>query len=309
MSNPDVQVRSVAALRAERGSIKQRLAHTEDEIRQTLATLASITAHCAEITARRYRALEACEADKDRNCSRERREYETAARVQTGVDRLAAELTTRLNGRALSIAERGRLMDGWLANLADHIDRVGAPPGDSQLSPAPSGGVGGGTTAGATSANSGETGAPPSRGGTNVIAGLALGDGVERVRLDGVSVREDLFEVEPAKGGASEGDMIWAAETFRDTVIPHAARGGTRDELAELDDAEGRAGSFRQRGGAWDVYLGSDMPQVAMSPDGTVVDVGSGRHRILAAKRAGLSWLPMRVHRLTEEQARAHRRS
>ena len=133
----------------------------------------------------------------------------------------------------------------------------------------------------------------PTQNGS-IIDRLALGAEIKPVRLDRVKIQGDLFETEPAKGRASKSDMIWAAKTFRDIVLPHIAQGGTRDELAALDREEGHTW-FRRLAGAWDVYLGADLPNVEMAPNGSVTLVIGGRHRTLAAQLAGLTWIPMRV--------------
>ena len=130
-------------------------------------------------------------------------------------------------------------------------------------------------------------------------SGVDLPPDMEAVSLSAVPgdlISPSLFEDEPAKGGAKLCDMIWAARCWRDEIIPHLQKGGTREQLEEFDRQDGRTG-FRRRTGAWDVYFGSENATIHMKPDGSVESITGGRHRILAARLAGLDWIPMRVSR------------
>lgn len=287
-SGNDLQVRAVSVLESERIRAKRLIEEAHTEIRVTRQTLNELTAYSAQILGNRSRDYRNCDSET-RHYHRDR--YEMAQVVHGNVKRMAAELGHRLQSGARVIANHGSGLDSWLARLVDSIQSIGGP-GTSTV--AEMGGVDGHQESSLGSASDSLSGEQ-----SMVIPGLDLGSDVERVRLDQVQVPPDLFETEPAKGGASKDDMIWAARTFRDVVVGHAARGGTRQELVELDEAEGRTMGFRRRAGSWDVYLGSDIPRVDLSTDGRVVDVTGGRHRILAAQMAGLQWIPMKVHRLS----------
>ena len=153
------------------------------------------------------------------------------------------------------------------------------------------GGVGGGVAAGQTPTTRPSNSALP-----EMLPGVPLASNAEAVSLDLVEVSNDLFKAEQ-RASYAESDLEWAASTFRDVVLPHVLAGGTRDELRERDRAAGNVVGLRRLEGAWEVYLGDDIPAVTVDGSGRIVSVNNGRHRILAAKRVGLPWIPMRVYR------------
>ncbi len=291
----DVQVRTLDALVREGGLLGGLTEDVLNELASTQRTLQEIAIHCAATVRHRFEALRSCESMEDRDCNRVRARYDTALRVQSQVDQVVTALSRDLRLRGSVITEQSQRATAWLSRVVAHLEGVGPPPDDFIEASGPNGATAGGAI-GAPASQS-ELAAPASSlsGRRNVVAGLELAPDVRRVRVFGAPVRPDLFEVEPAKGGASKEDMLWAAVTFRDVVLPHIARGGTKDELREIDLAEGNSPGFRRLEGAWEVYLGNDIPRVALDASGQIVDIGYGRHRILAAKLAGLSWIPMRV--------------
>lgn len=161
-----------------------------------------------------------------------------------------------------------------------------------------------GTTAGSSSDADGD-GLVPRDLGTAPTTSLQFAPGIEAVRLSSLRIPSDLipadlFDARPAKG-ASKEDMIWAAECFRDAIIPHLESGSTKEEIEATDSTNDRVG-LRRWSGAWDVYLGDNCAKVDLAPDGSLVSITNGAHRILAAHLAGLEWIPMRVTRLADWQ-------
>lgn len=295
----DLQVRTLDALLRERGALSGLTEEVLKELASTQRTLQEIAIHCAAFVRDRSEALRECESMEDSDCSRVRARYDTAIRVQSQVNQVVTDLSRDLRLRCSVITEQSQTATAWLSRVVAHLEGVGPPPED--FIPASGSAV--------TSARdeipgpSGQPELPASAaslpGGRSIIAGLELASDVLRVRVNEAPIRSDLFEVEPAKGGTTKEDMIWAAVTFRDVVLPHIARGGTRDELREIDLAEGNSPGLRRLEGAWEVYLGNDIPRVTLDATGQIVDIDWGRHRILAAQLAGLSWIPMRVSGLT----------
>lgn len=279
----NAEVRAVSALRDRRhriNSSRQSFEQLTYDVRRELGVIAS---HCAETERRRWQELQACEADPDRDCSRLRHRYTTAARVRIAVERLSGEILQMVALRRSRVDDYVARTADWLWRLANHLEGIGPPPEDTGTVAA-----GPGRSGGLAAPTSSEGSTSPGQGGS------LFGRNLERVALSSVSVPRDLFEREPAKGSATLEDMMWAAATFREVVIPHLMRGGTRDQLREMDRAAGNEVGLRRLEGAWEVYLGDDTPKVDRSADGGI-NVTTGRHRILAAQLVGLSWLPMRV--------------
>lgn len=284
----DAQVAEVASLRRSEASIRDMSTRASTEVRAAAQLLREFDSHCALLVSRLYIELRSCENRENSDCGAQRRRYERAIAIQAKVHTVCAELQSKLALRRRDIETGGAEAASWLRRLAVQIEQVGSSSSGSLVV------TGDGPVAGAAAGGDDELNRDGPSAGNSVIAGLALPNNVRRVSVRTEAVSDSIFELEPAKGATRE-DMVWAAETFRDVILPHVARGGTREELRQLDHDSGKYTGMRRLEGAWEVYLGDDMPKVLLDERGDVADVIGGRHRIAAARAAGLGWIPMRV--------------
>lgn len=97
------------------------------------------------------------------------------------------------------------------------------------------------------------------------------------------------------KESGSKENLQWVVERWDDTIAPAVATGATRDDLAEYD-RNTNAPPDRQLANAFDTMVGDDAIRVNARDDGSLDPIG-GRHRAEMAKRAGVEYLPVRIHR------------
>jgi len=80
-------------------------------------------------------------------------------------------------------------------------------------------------------------------------------------------------------------------------IQKQVAKGKTGDDFSAEDQAAGLDNSQGKRR-IYDLYYGSDP--VTVDKDGSKYDIVSGRHRIFAAKEAGLQTIPAHVREKTQ---------
>lgn len=140
--------------------------------------------------------------------------------------------------------------------------------------------AGGGGGGGGAAAAPGDAGGGPSA--------AAFPPGFELISLADVEDSDpDLaFEKVP------EADLVWAVEALRDVVLPGMQRGLTLDDFRDMDAQLGQQGT-RSYADTYSGFFGDSALRVDRGADGRL-GVTNGRHRILVARRLGLTWLPGR---------------
>lgn len=299
-----IQVTRVTDVRDARDRLLEETHVATKSIESALRTFRGALDACQDETRRRRRLLSECMSQHDADCSALRRRYETALAVERTVAQAVEDVRAQLAHHKHRLTETSRGAAAWLWNVVEHLG--GVAPGTTTSATAVSASTGGGTSP-STRSDSAPT--DPSTGSTvralgSVAVGAFMlghdfGTDVRRVTLAAVEVPPDLFTTEPSDGYTAD-DLMWAATTFRDAVVPHLARGGTREDLREMDHASGNFVGLRRLEGAWEVYLGTSMVDVDVDSSGQIVSFNNGRHRTLAAQMAGLSWIPMRVRQVAE---------
>jgi hypothetical protein len=123
-----------------------------------------------------------------------------------------------------------------------------------------------------------------------------LGDG-RRVLIP----LDRLFDLHPISGPEafeklSLQDMYRGLRLLEEQVLPAVRRGLGREQIREMDERAGTAGSPDGLLGVYDACFGGDehVVVVTRSPDGHY-SVEAGRHRFWAARRLLLEALPVVV--------------
>jgi hypothetical protein len=111
--------------------------------------------------------------------------------------------------------------------------------------------------------------------------------------LDELDYSDNPIQGDFEKGGATLSDYQWAAKAWESTIRTGVEQGLDRDSFA-VEDTANDAESFRRLADAYDLFLGSDPIWASRQPGGGW-SVGGGRHRIEAARRAGVKSLPVRL--------------
>lgn len=97
---------------------------------------------------------------------------------------------------------------------------------------------------------------------------------------------------EPTEGGAESANYRWAVEAWATVIAPAMAAGASREDLEARDSARGAA-PFRSLAIAYDLFVKD--PILVSRDEGGSWSVTGGRHRLDAAKKAGLTHLPGKV--------------
>lgn len=296
MAFDNVEVKAVTELGRQATALAQTTAEFEAIAGRARSTANQAVAECATAVARRTQELANCEAQEDADCSGCRQRLQTALDVQRAVQRAASELSQRLSNLSRRLDADTGAGVAWMRRMLGGLDAVGSTGSAGLQGNVSGGGTGGelGVVAAGPVESGVRAGGSPGASASG-SASLSFGNGLSRLPLARLHLDPDLFEKEPPDGVTKE-DMIWAAQTFKDVVLPHAARGGTQDELTAIDSENGHFVGLRRLSGVWDTYLGADATTVDMDGTGNVTHIHGGRHRALAAQIVGLTWVPGRVN-------------
>lgn len=136
---------------------------------------------------------------------------------------------------------------------------------------------------------------PSSAATAGILSPTARVAGLEMVDLSDVDDSDSKVTDASSFTKMSLQDARWATEALQDRLLPAIGAGKDRDYFAARDVAERRSAD-RSYARLYDTYFGSRAITLSLRPDGKL-DVVAGYHRIWAARAAGLSQLPARVHR------------
>ncbi len=243
------------------------IADLEQAARSVEARLAARVAQ-AQQDPPRASAAEVARAEQDVFETRRRLAMAQAASQRLGAVRRRFEQ---------EIAGRAPAAGASLARMRDDLGRYRA------VATAGAPGQGGGAVTSASPSSG--TSAPP-------VDPLAV-RGLQEVDIAGVSTADNPL-LDSGKGGATAADYAWAVHAWDTAVRPRVDAGATREEFA-AKDAERRAVPFRRLADVYDLFLG-DADRIVLSRRGDgVLTVTNGRHRIEAARKAGIRSLPARV--------------
>lgn len=186
----------------------------------------------------------------------------TADRVPSGVPSATATVAC-LQQASVTLQRVSMLLDSFADDAVRFADDVA-----------------GGRSAG------GRAQAAASAGVTRPPLATALPEGFSGVRLD------DIEEINPDLEfkKASEADLVWAAEALRDVILPGLERGLSHDDFRDMDMELNQWGT-RSYADTYGGFFGKESIVLDRWESGRL-HVANGRHRILAARRAGFTWLP-----------------
>lgn len=277
----DFVVRDISALGALRLAVLDSEVWAEETWRAADAAIRSLMSEITIELARRQRALDACRSQENADCSHEYARVERAQSSLRQTQSLAEEvagLHRAYKQRMSDLRERTERRTHVIERQMDHVQR------NPDSGAAPAGGTGSdrGASIGGVALIGANTDA--SSGGSGLLPA-----GTSRARIADLPIDPGLDQ---PKGGASWDDMVWAATTFKEVILPGIARGLGSEDFARMDLEQGNEG-FRRLGGAHDLYW-RDPPVLCRDSSGTL-SFTHGRHRAEAARRAGLTWIPAKL--------------
>ncbi len=212
----------------------------------------------------------------------QRREDDAQVCLRTVVDCADAfrGISSRFKDASHEHVRRGAIE---LRDLVRHLETYGDLAGGT-FSMAGLGGAfvtGGGSSDSSAVVEGGDTGA---LGAALAAEGLTL-----------ISVSAADFSDNPilSWSKATRSDYAWAVERWESTLAPALAAGKGRDFLAAADERRG-ASPMRTLAGVYDLMVRSEAIVVEADGDGGWA-VTNGRHRIEAARAAGIDHLPARI--------------
>lgn len=191
----------------------------------------------------------------------------TASSVPSGVPSATAT-TACLHQASVSLQRVVMLLESFADDAARFADGL----------------AGGGASASVASAQAGGSATATSR-----LPEVTLPAGFSAVALD------DIEEIDPNleyQKGYSEADLAWAVNALHDVVVPGIQNGLTLSDFRDMDMQLNQWGT-RSYADTYSGFFG-DASIVLDRGEGERSSVSNGRHRIQAARRAGLTWLPAR---------------